>query len=293
MKESGLESILAKYPDLIEDGLILVGRQITVYGRRMDLLFEDRFKGKLIVELKAGTITDKDMGQVLSYEGRLLSADNPNIRVMLIGTRVPPNIQRYLDHHGIAWKEIKSTYLKDFLAKKGDNQFNNLFEDEISPSAKITKNEIKNSASIDSTGGSIIEGNTQQVSSRFRTPTEQELINTLRADLQQVYLEMRKRAKAFGPDVETHATTKNLIFDAGYRRSFAEIQRRKACLRIIVRPEGFNIPENTSAQVYGITVTRVPDTHLWTLNHQFQVDGNSPMDGVEKLLRQSYNAVKQ
>ena len=157
MKESDLESILAKHPDLIEDGLILVGQQITVYGRRMDLLFEDRFKRKLIVELKAGPIKDEHIGQILAYEGMLLSADNPDIRVMLIGTRVPPNIQRYLDHHGIAWKEIKSTYLKDSLAKKGDNQFDNLFEDEISSSVKITKNETKNSASIDCTKGGIIK----------------------------------------------------------------------------------------------------------------------------------------
>jgi len=78
---------------------------------------------------------------------------------MLIGTRVPPNIQKHLDHHGIAWKEIKSTYLKDFLAKNGDHQFDNLFEDEISSSVKITKNETKNSASIDSTRGCIMASN--------------------------------------------------------------------------------------------------------------------------------------
>jgi hypothetical protein len=107
--------------------------------------------------------------------------------------------------------------------------------------------------------------------------------------LQRVYLEMQKRAIAFSPDVEAYATRKNLVFKAG--KMFAEIQRRKASLRVLIRPEGFNIPENTSAQVHGVTVMRVPDTHSWTVNHKFEVDGKSPMDGVEKLLRQSYEAV--
>jgi hypothetical protein len=159
MKESDLESILAKYPDLIEDGLILVGRQVTVYGRRIDLIFEDRFKRKLIVELKAGPIKDEHMGQILSYEGMILSADNPDIRVMLIGTRVPPNIQRSLDHHGIAWKEIKLSSLKDSLADKGDDQFCHLFDDEIEPSVGAIKYKTINSISGNSTREDIMTSN--------------------------------------------------------------------------------------------------------------------------------------
>ena len=140
MKETDFESILAKYPDLIEDGLILLGRQVTAYGRRMDLLFQDRFKRKLIVELKAGTIKDEHIGQILSYEGTILSADNPDIRVMLIGTRVPANITKSLDHHGIAWKEIKFPHLRDFLVDRGDDQFLHLFDDEGDLSVRTNKN---------------------------------------------------------------------------------------------------------------------------------------------------------
>lgn len=129
MKENDFENILVKYPDLIEDGLILLGRQVTIYERRIDLLFEDQFKRKLIVELKAGPIKDQHIGQILSYEGLMLSHDDPTIRVMLIGTRVPPNLQKSLDHHGIAWKELSLSHLKDFLIQKSDNQFIQLFED--------------------------------------------------------------------------------------------------------------------------------------------------------------------
>lgn len=128
MLEKDFEDIICKYPELIEEGLILIGHQLSLYGRRMDILFEDKFKRKLIIELKAGPIKDDHIGQILSYEGMLLSADDPTLRVMLVGTRVPPNIQRSLDHHGIAWKEITFSFLRDFLKNNGDESFNHLFE---------------------------------------------------------------------------------------------------------------------------------------------------------------------
>jgi hypothetical protein len=141
--EKDFEDILSKYPELIEDGLIFKGRQITIYGRRMDLLFEDRFRRKLIVELKKGPIKDENIGQVLSYEGMLLSADDPTIRVMLIGNRVPPNIQRSLDHHGIAWRELSCTRLTEFLTEKNDQDLLGVFEDpEVNLYPGIPRNKV-------------------------------------------------------------------------------------------------------------------------------------------------------
>ena len=131
LQERDFEDVISKYPELIEEGLILKGRQVTVYGRRIDLLFEDKFRKKLIVELKKGPIKDEHIGQIMSYEGILLSADDPTIRVMLVGNRVPPNIRKALDHHGIAWREITFNYLKDFLTEKDDEEFSGLMEDSI------------------------------------------------------------------------------------------------------------------------------------------------------------------
>lgn len=128
MLEKDFEDIICKYPELIEEGLILIGRQLSLYGRRMDVLFEDKFKRKLIIELKAGPIKDEHIGQILSYEGMLLSADDPTLRVMLVGTRVPPNIQRSLDHHGIAWNEITNSKIESFIRTKNDGNFLSLFE---------------------------------------------------------------------------------------------------------------------------------------------------------------------
>ena len=130
MKEQTFETILAKYPALIENGLVLKGRQVSMYGRRMDLLFEDAFQHKLIIELKVGPIKDQHIGQVLSYEGMLLSADDPSVRVMLIGNRVPHNIRRALDHHGIGWQEISVSSLVAHLKAKSDLELLGLFSPE-------------------------------------------------------------------------------------------------------------------------------------------------------------------
>jgi len=134
MNENEFEDILAKYPDFIEDGLKLVGRQITIFGRRIDLLFEDRFGHKLLIELKLGPIRDTHIGQLLSYEGHLLSEDEPAMRAMLIGNRVPPNIRKVLDHHGVAWREITFAQIREGLIKKNDA----LCLDMIEPTRGIT-----------------------------------------------------------------------------------------------------------------------------------------------------------
>jgi hypothetical protein len=126
--EKTFEDILCKYPEIIEEGLILKGRQITKFGRRIDILFEDKFKRELLVELKSGPIKDEHIGQILSYEGMLLSADDPTIRIMLIGTRVPPNLQKSLDHHGIIWKEITYVKLESFVKTKNDEEFLSFFD---------------------------------------------------------------------------------------------------------------------------------------------------------------------
>jgi len=101
MKEKEFENILARYPELIEAGLVLEGRQVAVKGKFIDLLFRDHHKERLVVELKRGTVLRKDIGQVMDYEGDLLFPDDPTVRVMLIGNRVPPSFRRSLDHHGL------------------------------------------------------------------------------------------------------------------------------------------------------------------------------------------------
>lgn len=124
--EKDFEAAIVKYPELIEDGLRFVKRQLFLEGKRMDLLFEDCLKNHLVAELKWGPIKYADIGQVMSYAGYLVSGKP--VREMLVGTRVPPNLQAILDHHGIEWKQITARELCDFLRAKGDEQMARIFD---------------------------------------------------------------------------------------------------------------------------------------------------------------------
>ncbi len=120
MLEKHFEDILQRYPEMIEEGLILSGRQVNVCGKYVDLLFEDRFGHKLIIELKRGVIKREHIAQLLDYEGHFVSQSNPDVRVMLIGNRVPTNLRNSLDHHGFEWKEISVSRLIEYLEDKND-----------------------------------------------------------------------------------------------------------------------------------------------------------------------------
>ena len=77
LSERLFEDILVKYPELIEDRLKFIGRQVTHFGKRIDILFEDRFKEKLIIELKKNNLDRNALSQVMEYEGYILSEKDP------------------------------------------------------------------------------------------------------------------------------------------------------------------------------------------------------------------------
>ncbi len=143
MTEKEFDTIIAKYPELIEEGLVFRGRQVNVGGKYVDLLFEDRHKQKLIVELKVGTIVRKHIAQLIDYEGYFLTPDDPTIRVMLVGNHVPNNLRLSLDHHGFEWKDIPVNKLINFLKEKNDKETLKYFSREELESKNITvRNEV-------------------------------------------------------------------------------------------------------------------------------------------------------
>jgi len=142
MTEKDLENIICKYPELIEKGLSIEGRQVCIQGKHIDILFTDRHGQKLIIELKKGVIKREHIAQLLDYEGYYLTPDDPTIRVMLVGNRVPINFRKALDHHGLEWKELSFVYLHEFLKIKRDYVFLKLFEQDKSElSAHSNSNE--------------------------------------------------------------------------------------------------------------------------------------------------------
>ncbi|MBN2101527.1 MAG: DUF91 domain-containing protein [Candidatus Aenigmarchaeota archaeon] len=120
--ESLFEDIITKYSDLIEDGLQLEGRQVSIYGKRLDLLFKDRFNHKLIVELKINALDRTILGQVMDYEGAILSEKEPNTRIMIVANRIPMNFRKSMEFHGIEFKEITLHLILEFLEKNNEKE---------------------------------------------------------------------------------------------------------------------------------------------------------------------------
>lgn len=140
-----------------------------------------------------------------------------------------------------------------------------------------------------------LQGGTRQSIIFGTPPSEQEVAERLPEKLKKIYLELKERVSQFGEDVQATATTYNrrLIFKGANNFAEFHFRSRENCFRVYVRPEGFNIPQKQSAQVNGLTVTRVPDTHMWTLNHWFKVNGSSDLDAVTDLLHRSYKSVSK
>lgn len=137
------EDILVKYPDLIESKLKFIGRQVSYFGKRIDILFEDRFNEKLIVELKKDNLDRNALSQVMEYSGYILSEKEPNTRVMIIANRIPLNLKKAMDHYGIEYKEITQNQLLTFLEKIDQNFFNafiNNQKEEAHINATLTEN---------------------------------------------------------------------------------------------------------------------------------------------------------
>lgn len=148
LSERLFEDILVKYPELIEDRLKFLGRQVTHFGKRIDILFEDRFKEKLIIELKKDNLDRNALSQIMEYEGYILSEKDPSARVMIIANRIPLNPKKAMDHHGIEYKEITYKYLMEFLEQKDEQLLNEI---------AVPKSEDKKNNTVLKTGTMLTE----------------------------------------------------------------------------------------------------------------------------------------
>lgn len=288
--EKEFEDIICKYPELIEEGLILTGHQLTLYGRRMDILFEDKFKRKLIIELKIGPIKDEHIGQILSYEGMILSADDPTIRVMLVGNRVPPNIQKSLDHHGIAWKEISIFRLKEFLLSRGDKEFLKPFEEETSiqqgknfaQHEKIVQPKLT-SSDIDITANGLIS------SIRQGTVPVTYHIEKLSENGRRLFKLLHKQIISIGPgisavsnrDAIAYKTSKNFC-----HLHLARVPREDKNLRI--RQENITIHLDTFGKQLIVEDNLIPRYKRKGRRAEISIRSEEEIEKAIKLIRQCY-----
>ncbi len=136
MLEKDIENLIAKYPDEIfpNAGFKLLGQQIRLGKCYADIIFEDKHKRKIIVEVKRGILSRDASGQVMEYYG-LLKTESPDefIELVLCANIIPPERKKFLEAIGIECKELGINFINK-LAEKYNYDFINL--------AKKTKLEV-------------------------------------------------------------------------------------------------------------------------------------------------------
>lgn len=73
--ERRLEDLLVSSPELLLDGLSLIGRQLPSTAGILDLLGIDRDGRLVLLELKRGTLTREAVAQILDYVSELMATD--------------------------------------------------------------------------------------------------------------------------------------------------------------------------------------------------------------------------
>jgi hypothetical protein len=125
MLEKDIENLIASHPNEIfpGEGFKLIGQQIVVEGRRLDILFEDKLKRKVIVEVKRGILTREASGQIAEYYGLLKNRNlDENYELILCANVIPKERKTFLETIGIDCKELGVTIITD-MAKKFDYAF--------------------------------------------------------------------------------------------------------------------------------------------------------------------------
>ena len=125
MLEKDIENLIAKYPVEIfpGEGFKLLGQQVAICGRRIDILFEDKHKRKIIVEVKRGILSREASGQIAEYYGLMKSENPESICELVLCANVIPNERRtFLETIGIECKELGIARISE-LARKYDYVF--------------------------------------------------------------------------------------------------------------------------------------------------------------------------
>jgi hypothetical protein len=125
MLEKDIENLIAQHPDDIfpGEGLTLVGQQVVIEGRRLDIVFVDKHKRKIIVEVKRGILTREASGQIAEYYGLLKNTNQAeNCELVLCANIIPKERKTFLETIGIECKELGVVQISE-LAKKHDYKF--------------------------------------------------------------------------------------------------------------------------------------------------------------------------
>ncbi|MFH0973746.1 MAG: endonuclease NucS domain-containing protein [Candidatus Micrarchaeota archaeon] len=105
--EADIEELLVCFPQLISDNLEFVAKRETIPGSGIiDLVFRNKKTGlKVLVEVKRGSATRGDLGQVLDYFGTLKKT-NPEAEIVFVAKEIKESFKIALSFLGIKHAEF-------------------------------------------------------------------------------------------------------------------------------------------------------------------------------------------
>lgn len=120
MLEKDIENLIASYPDEFfpSSGFKLIGQQIRLGKCFADIIFEDRFNRKVIVEVKRGILSRDASGQIMEYYG-LLKNEQPDgiVELVVCANVIPAERKKFLETIGIECKELGINSINTIAAK--------------------------------------------------------------------------------------------------------------------------------------------------------------------------------
>lgn len=123
MIERDMEDLIANHPDdfFPGKGFDLRGRQQSFAGvGRFDLLFEDRFETKILMELKAVPAKYEVASQLAKYKDELLNRGERHILMWLVAPQIPQSVREFLDRIGIEYTEIHVPEFRRVAERHGE-----------------------------------------------------------------------------------------------------------------------------------------------------------------------------
>jgi hypothetical protein len=122
MLERDMEDLIANYPDdfFSGRGFQLRGRQKSFAGvGRFDLLFVDRFKTNILMELKAVSVKYEDATQVAKYKDELQNRGEKHILMCIVAPHFSNSVREFLDRIGIEYSEIHEAEYQRVAGRNG------------------------------------------------------------------------------------------------------------------------------------------------------------------------------
>ncbi len=120
MLEKDMENLIAQYPEEFfpRSHFTLKGQQISLGKCYADIVFEDKYDRKVIVEIKRGILGRNAIGQIIEYYG-LIKQEMPAqfVELILCANTIPNERRAFLENSGIDCKEIKENRFLE-IAKK-------------------------------------------------------------------------------------------------------------------------------------------------------------------------------